>query len=165
MKVAAFGLALLLVTVLPAAMQASCAGNAQVAIVQPYIPPSYYNCSVTTPATLCHAYYGRYNNIATAEEEFNNQVFVFKDLTITDTELKYATNDYLWLEGIIQCYFLTKGSASNLKIGEKVDVVGINTGQSKDYKNLLVFTGCIFLPAGSAQLPAGGNSALTITGY
>jgi hypothetical protein len=153
------------VFILMAVLQASCSAHAQPALAQQYIPPDYYNCSVTTPGDLGKAYFGRYNNIAAAEQEFNNQVFVFKNMVITDSELKYATEDYLWLDNIIQCYFLNSGSARQLKVGEEVDVVGIDAGVCKDYAKLLVFNGCIFLPAGSVQLPAGGGSGLTIPSY
>jgi hypothetical protein len=134
-------------------------------VILQYIPPSYYACSETTPLDLCHAYFGRYNNILVAEEEFNNQVFVFKNEVITGSELQYAKQDYFWLDGIIQCYFLYSGSERQLKVGEKVDVVGVDAGVSADYPRLLSFTGCVFLPAGAVQLPAGGNPEIKISSY
>ena len=97
--------------------------------------------------------------------EYNNQIFVFKNMVINSDELKSATDNYLWLENVVQCYFLTGGNLQKLKAGEAVDVVGVDAGPSKDYDNLLVFTGCIFLPAGSVQLPAPGFSALAVPSY
>jgi hypothetical protein len=69
------------------------------------------------------------------------------------------------VDNIIQCYFLKSGYQKLLKAGDKVEVVGIDVGQNKDYTGTLSFTGCIFVPAGSVQLPAGGTSALNIPIY
>jgi hypothetical protein len=134
-------------------------------VIQQYIPSDYYSCSVATPENLCQAYFSRYYNIADAEQEYNNQVFVFKNMVITSEELNYATADYIWVDGIIQCYFMKSGDANRLKAGDVVDIVGVDSGDSRDYSGTLIFTGCLFLPAGSIQLPAGGTSALNIPVY
>ena len=131
----------------------------------PYIPPAYYNCTETTVDTLLQVYFNHYNAVAGAELIFNGQVFVFKNIVISDASLKYATEDYIWVNGVIQCYFLKSGSARQLKVGDKVDVVGVDAGICKEYSGSLVFNGCIFLPAGSVQLPAGGTSALSLPSY
>jgi hypothetical protein len=153
------------VIILLAFSQAACSEHAKSTLAQQYIPPSYYNCTETTPENLCQAYFSRYFNIVDAETEYNDQVFVFKNMVITDSELKYATSDYIWIDGIIQCYFMAGETAQQLKADETVDIVGIDAGDSKDYTGTLIFTGCIFLPAGSVQLPAGGTSVLTISQY
>jgi len=133
--------------------------------IQQYIPPSYYACSETTPENLAQAYYSRYYNVVDAESQYNGQFFVFKNIVISDSSLHYATDDYIWVDTIIQCYFLKSGVEKELKAGDKVDVVGIDAGQNKDYAGTLTFTGCIFVPAGSVQLPAGGASVLNIPVY
>jgi hypothetical protein len=130
-----------------------------------YIPPSYYACTETTPENLCLAYFSHYFNIANAEMLFNNQVFVFKNIVITDSAIKYAADDYIRIDTCLQCYFLHSGSLKQLKSGDKVDVVGVDAGASRDYAGCLVFKGCVFLPASSVQLPAAGSSQLVVTGY
>jgi hypothetical protein len=165
MKLSAVSATVVTIIVSLAFLQTSCSGQMKPTPIEQYIPAGYYNCSVTTPADLCRAYFGRYHNISAAQAEFDNQIFVFKNVVITGDELKYATDDYLWLDNIIQCYFLTSGNLQRLKAGDEVDVVGVDAGLSKDYKNLLVFTGCIFLPAGSVQIPAPGSSSLVIPPY
>jgi hypothetical protein len=96
---------------------------------------------------------------------FNEQVFVFKNIVITDFSLKHATDDYIWLQSTIKCIFRERGSAHQLRAGQKVDVVGVNGGIGKEYSGTLVFNGCVFLPTGSVQLPAEGTSALTLPSY
>jgi len=92
-------------------------------------------------------------------------VFVFKNIVILDSALKFATDTYMWVNGVIECFFLTPGSASQLKAGEVVDVVGIDVGVCKDYTGTLMFNNCVFLPAGSVQLPAPGSGGASIPGY
>jgi len=96
---------------------------------------------------------------------FNGQVFVFKNIMIADVSLKNATEDYIWVQSMIKCIFLERGSASKLKAGQKYDVVGVNGGICQDYSGTLVFDGCVFLPAGAVQIPAEGASALTLPSY
>ncbi|RJO61983.1 MAG: hypothetical protein C4542_05080 [Dehalococcoidia bacterium] len=144
--------------------QVACSGQTQSNFIK-YVPPSYYNCTDTTPENLLQAYFGRYNAVPGAEIIFNGQVFVFKNIVITDCSLKYATADYIWVQSIIKCYFLQSGSVRQLRAGQKVDVVGVDAGISKEYTGALVFTGCVFLPAGSVQIPVEGISALTLPSY
>jgi hypothetical protein len=126
----------------------------------PYIPPSYYTCIETNSAELLsyYYYYNRYSPIPDVENVLNGHVFVLKNITITDSALKYATSKYIWVDGIIQCYFGAQNNAKGFTVNEKVDVVGINTGIGRDYAGTLIFTGCIFLPAGSVQLPLDAGS-------
>jgi hypothetical protein len=133
--------------------------------IVPYVPPQYYACSETTPQDLVQSYFLRYGNTSQAENSFNGQIFVFKNLTITSSALEYATDDYIWVYSIIKCYFLKSGTLKDLKAGDKVDVVGIDGGLSKEYVGTLIFTGCVFLPAGSLQLPAAGISSLVVPTY
>ena len=130
----------------------------------PYIPPSYYECTAITSADLMsyYYYYNRYAPAPNVEQEVNNHLFVLKNMLVTDSALKYATSKYIWMDGIIQCYFLAQGTADTLRVGERVDVVGVNTGVGKDYAGTLIFTGCIFLPAGRVQLPAADSGGLGV---
>jgi membrane-bound inhibitor of C-type lysozyme len=144
--------------------QAGCAGTVQSQVNQ-YIPPSYYACTETTVDTLLQAYFSRYNAMPGAEIALNGQIFVFKNVVITASSLKYAGEDYIWVQQTIQCYFLDTGRVHQLKAGDTVDVVGVDAGICKEYSGTLVFKGCIFLPAGSAQLPAAGTPGLTLPSY
>ncbi len=164
MKLSAVTATIASIIVLSALLQTSCSAQKQPTPGDQYIPPGYYNCTVTTPVNLCKAYFESSHNI-TAGLEYTNQVFVFKNMVITKDELKSATDGYLWLENLVQCYFLIGGNLQRLKVGERVDVVGVDAGPSKEYDNLLVFTGCIFLPAGSVQIPAPGSSGLVFPSY
>ena len=144
--------------------QAGCARQAQAlesAVVQ-YVPPNYYDCIETTIENLLNAYYSHYA-VGPAEVLYNGKVFVFKNITVTASSMANATD--MWINGAIKCYFLVPGSAKKLKADEKVDVVGIDAGQCDEYIGTLTFEGCIFLPAGSVQLPAGDGSDITVPEY
>ena len=150
-----------------AAGQVGCARQADAlesAVVQ-YIPPNYYDCIETTPNDLLNAYYSHYNAVGDPGVLFDGHIFVFKGITITAPELNHATDEFMWIDGAIKCYFLEQGSAGRLSINEKVDIVGIDSGVGTEYNGTLVFEGCIFLPSGSVQLPAGGGSSLTVQIY
>jgi hypothetical protein len=139
------------------------AQTSRAAIVQ-YLPPHYYACTEANTSDLLNAYYSRYNAVPDAENVLNGHVFVFKNIAIQGLSVKNATDAYIWVNGVIQCYFLVPGSQSLLHEGDIVDVVGIDAGVGKDYSGTLIFTGCVFLPAGSVQLPA-GDSGLTLPTY
>jgi len=151
--------ALIVVVILAGGCKGTLARN-----VVPYIPPTYYNCSETTINNLWAAYWGHANPLPDAETVFKGQAFVFKDIIIDDSMLASATENYIWVNEI-QCYFLQGGSANRLKAGEKFDIVGVNERVSTEYSERLVFTGCIFLPAGSAQLPIVDTSGLALPTY
>ena len=163
-KILALSLSVVPAIILITFSQTACSARAKSHIIQ-YIPPSYYNCTETTVDTLCNAYFNRYLNVAGAEMSFNGQVFVFKNIMIADVSLKNATEDYIWVQSMIKCIFLERGSAGKLKAGQKYDVVGVNGGICQDYFGTLVFNGCVFLLAGSVQLPVDGKSALTFPSY
>jgi hypothetical protein len=144
----------LVAVILPASCSASKTALSDAPI--PYIPPSYYECTAITSTDLLgyYYYYNRYAPAPNVEQDVNNHLFVLKNLLVTDSALKYATSKYIWMDGIVQCYFLAQGTADTLRAGDRVDVVGVNAGVGKDYAGTLIFTGCIFLPAGRVQLPA-----------
>jgi hypothetical protein len=132
--------------------------------VIPYIPPAYYNCSETTVNSIWAAYWGHANPLENAESIFRGQVFVFKNITIDDSMLESATDNYIWINEI-QCYYFGGRSAYRLGIGDKVDIVGVNERVSTEYIERLVFTGCVFLPAGLVQLPVEDTSRLFLPSY
>lgn len=156
----------LLVAILAVSSLAGCSKQANTSFVQ-YVPPYYYNCTEATPESLYQAYFSHYLdnyfNLAKAERQYNNQIFVFKNIVITADELGQSTPQYVWVDDMLQCYFMVQGGGDWLKAGDAVDIVGVDSGASTG-TNTLIFTGCLALPAGSVQLPAAGSSQLTITG-
>jgi hypothetical protein len=140
--------------------QTACSWKSQSKFPQ-YIPPSYYTCIETNINNLLAAYFGHANPIPDAETVFKGQVFVFKNIVIDDAMLQSATESYMWVNEI-QCYFFQGGSAKRLKTGDKVDIVGVDERVSTEYTERLVFTGCIFLPAGVVQLPIAPPTGLEL---
>ena len=135
------------------------------ATVPPNIPPQYYNCTETDCYTLFNAYYSRYANISMASVEFDNQYYVFKNVTLTATMLKTVKDGYFWVSyGQIKCYLLNPSDMKRYKVGDKVDDVGFDTGVSLNEAGL-VFKDCIVIPAGSVQLPAPGGGGANIPTY
>ncbi len=130
----------------------------------PYIPPAYYECTPITPADLLsyYYYYNRYQPVPNVEQDINNHLFVFKNIEITESALKVATSDYIWVDGFVQCYYLIRNAGAGFRAGERYDVVGMNAGLGHDYAGTLIFTGCIFVPAGKVQLPAADGGGLTV---
>lgn len=146
--------------VILALSQTACSWQPQSKFPQ-YIPPSYYTCIETTINNLLAAYFGHANPIPDAEAVFKGQIFVFKSIEIDAAMLQSATESYMWVNEI-QCYFFQSGSANRLRAGDMVDIVGVDERVSTEYTERLVFTGCIFLPAGVVQLPIAPPSGLEL---
>jgi hypothetical protein len=124
--------------------------------VIPYVPAEYLDCTPINSIDLLSYYYynNRYSPAPGVEQNLNNQIFVFKNIEVTQAALKYATPLFIWMDGFVQCYFLEQGTATRLRAGDRVDVVGVNTGAGQEIPTTLVFVACVFLPAGAVQLPA-----------
>jgi hypothetical protein len=157
--------ACLLTSCLSAGLASGCAHAAPSTsgVVVPYMPPAYYTCIETTVNDLLNAYFidTRNNEVLWgAEDAYNGKVFVFKNAVITPTDMKDRTAEYIWIDGRIKCYGLSPGVTSKLSNGERVDIVGTNAGLSQEYSGSIVFTGCVFLPAGYVQLPSEQGSGL-----
>ena len=137
----------------------SCSQHAPVTI--PYIPPSYYDCIASMPSDLVAAYYSSYANTAYAQQNYNGQVFVFHKILVNEYMLRYKAQDYLETS-TIKCEALYHNSIDSLRVGEAIDIVGINEGAPQGTPaGWLLMTGCVFLPAGSVQLPAPGGATLS----
>ncbi len=138
---------------------AGCQGTSNVV---PYLPPSYYDCTESTPNDLINAYYGHYNALAGADIILKDRLFVFKRVAVTPTMVTNATDKYVWIEqGLIKCYFLSPAERGKLKAGQPMDMVGINKGSCADYTGTLFFEGCVFLPPGVVKLPASEGPVFT----
>jgi hypothetical protein len=115
-----------------------------------YVPPSYYNGNITTPENLLQSYFGPGADPA-AYTRYDGRVYVFENLVIIRSKVENATEHFMWM-GNIQCYFFKGGAAEQLKANEKVDMVGFDLGLSSAAPGCLLFSGCVFVPAGSVQL-------------
>lgn len=70
----------------------------------------------------------------------------------------------LWISGGIKCLLANTPLAKSFKIGERVDVVGYNSGVVKDTHSELVFKDCYVMQAGLVQLPSAEGEVI-IAGY
>jgi hypothetical protein len=127
-------------------------------IVQ-YIPPSYYACLEVSPDDLLKAYFHpNLGNLALANQKYTNLPVVFKSIRVNRGMLLDKAKDIFCISSV-RCIALLGGAVSALRAGDLIDIIGINCGPWPDYPGWLLFTDCIFLPAGSVQLPAPGAPA------
>ena len=126
----------------------------------PYLPPSYYDCIEVPPDTLVNNYFGPYGNRNIASENFDNQVFVFKNVKVTDDWFVNAAEGYIYIN-VIKCDLSNSVDIKRFKTGDKVDVIGVNEGVLSVIPAALEFKDCVILPAGTIQLPAGGAATFT----
>ena len=122
----------------------------------PYIPPSYYACLEVSPDDLLKAYFHpNLGNLALANQNYTNLPVVFKSIRVDRRMLLDKANDIFDISSV-RCTALLGGTVSALRAGDLIDIIGINRGPWPDYPGWLSFTDCMFLPAGSVQLPAPG---------
>ncbi len=57
---------------------------------------------------------------------------------------------------VVKCTPLEAGAVSALKVGDLIDIIGINRGVWLEYPGWLSFTECIFPKAGTVQFSRGG---------
>jgi hypothetical protein len=115
-----------------------------------YVPPSFYNGNLTNPVSLLLAYFAPGADPA-SYTRYDGRVYVFENQSLSKSQLENATEDYIWV-GDIQCYFFVPGDGADLKANQKYDMVGVNQGVNGANPGCLLFTGCVFVPAGSVQL-------------
>jgi hypothetical protein len=151
------GFALLVIVIFAMAFSGSCKKQGP-SVVVPYIPPEYYDCIEAKPSDLIAAYYSQYGNMGHAEENYNNKYFVFKDQIVADWMIKDLGQGWIWLPGNIKCVLININDMKALKIGDRIDVVGYNTGPMSLQVAGLIFTNCYVLPAGTVNLPVGGGT-------
>jgi hypothetical protein len=129
----------------------------------PYVPVEYYSCIEVDPQVLLEAYYSNYNAVSQTEQKYNGKIFVFKNLEVTDTQVTAMKKGYFWAY-TNKCTFANSAAGKSYKVGDKVDVVGINQGLSNEFRGL-VFSDCYILPTGSVALPASGAGGSFSAGY
>ena len=147
-----------LAVLLPALFGAGCAKPLAYAVIHPpFIPAQYYNCIDVTPDDLANAYFNNCAEIKLAENLYNELYFVFKDLELRSWMLTDLTLGYLWVNSGIKCLLANPEVMRSFKLGEKIDLVGYNSGVGNDAHTELLFKDCYVMPAGSLQLPAAGG--------
>jgi hypothetical protein len=133
------------------------------AIILPYIPPGYYTCIQANIDDLLKAYFTHYGNLSDAEMAYDNKIFVFTGIAVQPSMI---INEDTFVYSTAVFFPLEKNSVKNLKVGDIIDVVGVNTGPmpTAEGKPLsdwfdsngrpivpivsgwLYFTGCVFCP-------------------
>jgi hypothetical protein len=76
-------------------------------------PPSYYNGNLMDPQSLVQAYFGL-DADPTTFSRYDRRVYVFENMVVSQSELKTATERFIWI-GNIQCYFFKKMLQNSLK--------------------------------------------------
>jgi hypothetical protein len=133
-------------------------------VAPPYIPAEYYNCVESYPTELIHAYFAGYGEIWGPMQKYNDKVFVFKDNIIDAWMVRELDKGWLWLD-LIKCPIVNIEDMQKYKIGDKIDVVGLNLGPEDIKTPGLTFKDCYVLPCGSINLPADGTGGAVGPGY
>jgi hypothetical protein len=141
----------------------ACAGAPQTRPL-PALPPEYYQAAVATPADLVYAYYSKYMVISEAEVRYNNMVFVFKNITVTDKTFAFKKDGYIQ-EDQIKCFVPDiMNDAKCFQVGDRIDIVGRNLGDKFGEPGLILADSYI-LPAGAVALPAPGEGLIGVAVY
>ena len=144
----------------------SCSRAAAIARM-PDIPPNYYACIPVNQDDLEKNYFSHYGNLDASEQAFNGQVFVFKNIKVN----QFMIVDKSTLNvSTIQCDALVPGAVAAIKLEQYYDIVGVCNGplpNSTQYATAgvygwLLFTGCIFVPSGTVDLPASGGAGVIL---
>jgi hypothetical protein len=142
----------------------------------PYIPPSYYACLQVNLDDLLKNYFTHYGNLDLAEQAYDGQIFVFNSIRVMQSMIVDGDS---FVVSNAQFIAMQPGAVAKLKVGDLIDVVGINRGPMPEAEGKplsdwfdangapliaivsgwLYFTDCIFLPSGSVVLPAPGAPA------
>jgi len=130
----------------------------------PMIPAECYNCIEVLPQDLNTSYFSGYANSAQSEALYNNQYFVFKDLVVKDWVIQDIDEGVLWAGSGIKCILVENEYSKNLKLEDRIDVVGLNTGVISYETPGLLFKDCYVLPAGALKLPSGAGGGFS-AGY
>jgi hypothetical protein len=131
----------------------------------PLLPASYYQCTEITTHDLTWAYFWpmaesmRQQGI-TPGLELIGKVYLFKNFPVTESLLKDADKGFIWVD-TIKCPLLNLDDLELFKVGDRIDVVGINLGPNPEFPGYsnpgLLFKDCIVLPTGAVKLPGDGS--------
>jgi hypothetical protein len=130
----------------------------------PDIPIEYYQCQSVPAGDLVKAYYSRYQENAVARATFNDHIFVLKNIELTDKESAHLHSEgFIWVD-MIKCFVTNTAYCARFKTGDKIDLVGVNHGDTLEFMGL-IFLDCYILPAGSLPLPAPEIGGAAVLGY
>jgi hypothetical protein len=124
----------------------------------PYIPPAYYECIEVLPVNLQDTYYTAYGNHEEAETMYTGKYFVFKDQMVDAYMIRELDKGWLWAD-LTKCPIVDLDYARTLKLGNRVDIVGVCMGRDLKESPGIYFRDCYVLLTGSVQLPAPGGEA------
>ena len=152
---------------------AACASPSY-AKIPPTLPPAYYNCIEAKPLELLNVYFGTIfyfysvglvangnDDLLIAEAAYDNQYFVFKHLQVADWMVAELDQGWIYAGSGIKCILVNQGDMKKFKLGDYIDVVGLNAGITSINPPGLLFKDCYVLPAGAIQLPLSGAPSLT----
>lgn len=157
------GIVACLLAALAVVMLPGCAGKSSETAV-PYLPPAYYSCTETDFGSLQYIFFFHPGTVTDEQLAMKGQVFVIKNIQLTQHEIEQATNEYILVD-FIKCYWLDPANLESLKPDEMIDLVGVNQGAIVSAPDTLDFTGCVLLPAGLVQLPVGGTPVTGLNPY
>ncbi len=130
----------------------------------PYIPPPEGNYYIqTTPQDLYNAFTSRYLDPLAAQATYVGESFIFKNILIDEDILSRRHETYVFID-LFKLVPQNPSDLQELKEGERVDIIGVCMGLSKEYLGIEL-TNCLFLPAGVAPLPLPGGLAPITGGY
>lgn len=136
----------------------------QPAIVPPFVPPHYYECREVQPETLMDIYWVSYADYYLIENEYSNKYYVFKDIRLEEWMLQDVDDGYIWVDRI-RCYVINIDDLGKYKIGDKIDLVGLNKGPANYTIAEITFIDCFVIPAGSIALPKDLDAGSITPGY
>jgi hypothetical protein len=121
-----------------------------------YIPPGYYASLDVHPDELLKAYFHpNFGDVVQSDQNFKNLPVVFKSVSVNEIMLRDSAQDIFYISSV-KCTPLEAGAVSALRVGDLIDIIGINRGPWPEYPGWLSFTECIFPQAGAIQFSQGG---------
>ncbi len=127
-----------------------------------YLSPMYLDCIEVKPADLTWDYFGNYADRWLADRKFTGKTFIFKNITVTSYSLENKDEGFMWVEQL-RCAEAKEGDIAKLKVGEQIDIIGVNRGVPPQEYWALLITDCIFVPADSLGLPLPGGDVFVPT--
>jgi len=167
-------LIVLVITLISGLLFLSGSCKTKTAVIVPYIPPLYYSCLEAQADELSKNYFTNKGNLKVAEQTYDGLPFVFKGIPVLASML---VDEDTFAYSSIKFVAMQSGAVGKLRVGESIDIVGINRGPLPEVEGSpieawfnsdgtpitsivngwLLFTDCIFLPARSVELPALGS--------
>jgi hypothetical protein len=126
----------------------------------PYLPPEYYACTEVDPQVLINIYFTGYGDFSKMEAMYNDVMYLLKDIAVDERMFIGLDEGYIWVDQI-KCYLIDPRVMDQFKPGDKIDVIGLNSGPTTYYIAGLTFRECYVLPAGKISFPTGEGGGFT----